>query len=58
MVVSSSSVASRDSEMDEEGDESAGIEEEEEVSTGLLAAELMALSKAFSALGPGECAGA
>jgi hypothetical protein len=37
--VSSLRVASRDSEVDEESDEATGIEEEEKVSTGLLAAE-------------------
>jgi hypothetical protein len=41
--VSSSRVASREGEVDEESDEGAGIEEEEEVSTALLAAELLLL---------------
>jgi hypothetical protein len=39
--VSSSRVASRDGEVDEESNEGAGIEEEEEVNTALLAAELL-----------------
>jgi hypothetical protein len=39
--VSSSRVASREGEVDEESDEGAGIEEEEEVNTALLAAELL-----------------
>jgi hypothetical protein len=41
--VSSSRIASREGEVDEESDEGAGIEEEEEVSTALLAAELLLL---------------